>query len=107
MSFTKEEQVEIDVYKAERAAQRKLYKERAIAKNRLSPKSEKRPEPDNPEYVKAMRMCLGPDCGKQFKSEWKGNRLCVSCTTKVRNKSAFEPDFGSSGHQKQSSGHHK
>jgi formylmethanofuran dehydrogenase subunit E len=92
----------------ELAARRKEYKRKAREKNKLKPKeyASKPVHEDNPEYVKAMRMCLGPSCGKMFMSEWKGNRLCKSCAPRAKNTSPFEPDFGTGSH-KVSSPHHK
>ena len=26
-----------------------------------------------------MRKCLGPDCGREFRSEWAGQRICGGC----------------------------
>lgn len=31
-----------------------------------------------------LRKCLGPDCGIIFLSLWVGNRLCSSCTQKIK-----------------------
>jgi hypothetical protein len=44
----------------------------------------KRPETDEDiehKYTPAKRRCLG--CGDLFESQWSGNRLCESCSTRA------------------------
>jgi hypothetical protein len=41
---------------------------------------QKRAKPDEPfDPQVQMRQCLGPNCGRMFKSQWAGNRICVAC----------------------------
>ena len=46
--------------------------------DRLHVYPHKKPITDRKHEVK-LRRCLGPDCGRKFKSSWKGNRLCPRC----------------------------
>ena len=36
-----------------------------------------------PRQRPALRKCLGPDCGHEFKSEHCGRRLCAACTASI------------------------
>lgn len=47
---------------------------------RKKPTSHHRP---NPGEEAKLRKCLGPNCGKMFMSDWIGQRLCPSCSTRV------------------------
>jgi len=40
--------------------------------------------------MKAVRTCLGLDCGKSFASDHSANRICSSCKTK-KNRQSFKP----------------
>lgn len=41
------------------------------------PDKKKRLDPKDPQVK--MRVCLGPDCGKEFRSTHKNNRMCSKC----------------------------
>jgi hypothetical protein len=44
--------------------------------------------------MKAVRTCLGLDCGKSFASGHSANRICNSCKTK-KNRKRFKPELKS------------
>lgn len=44
-------------------------------------------------YVRAKRKCLG-GCGRQFVSEWNGERICSACKGKEGRSGGLDEEFG-------------